>query len=151
MSESRAWAANPDNACAANGVTSDGKPYHYSAAHNGYVYDEPASTGTGDTVTTETTGTQDNARAFYRRDYRKMARLIQSMRHVKGDPYTAKPDQSGIDNIAVYAAGIFGIDADEHPGGPSFSAEKFLAGTQLPVKPDYSDSPDDEEGIFEVE
>jgi hypothetical protein len=33
-------ADNPDNACAANGVTSDGRSYHYSAAHNGYVYDE---------------------------------------------------------------------------------------------------------------
>lgn len=29
-----------DRACAANGVTSDGKRYRYSAAHNGYVYDE---------------------------------------------------------------------------------------------------------------
>ncbi len=26
--------------CARNGVTSDGRRYHYSAAHNGYVFDE---------------------------------------------------------------------------------------------------------------
>jgi hypothetical protein len=37
------WAGNPDNACAANGVTADGRSYHYSA-HNGYVFDEPAIT-----------------------------------------------------------------------------------------------------------
>ena len=35
------WADNPDNACAANGVTADGRSYHYSAGHNGYVLDEP--------------------------------------------------------------------------------------------------------------
>ena len=35
------WAGNPDNACAANGVTSSGRAYHYSAAHNGYVFDRP--------------------------------------------------------------------------------------------------------------
>jgi len=34
------WAANPDNACAANGVTADGRSYHYSSAHNGYVFDD---------------------------------------------------------------------------------------------------------------
>ncbi len=28
--------------CARNGVTSDGRRYHYSSAHNGYVFDEPA-------------------------------------------------------------------------------------------------------------
>ena len=33
-----AWA--DQNACAANGVTSDGRSYHSSAAHNGYVFDE---------------------------------------------------------------------------------------------------------------
>ena len=32
----------PDGqACAANGVTADGRSYHYSAPHNGYVFDEP--------------------------------------------------------------------------------------------------------------
>jgi hypothetical protein len=35
-----AWAQNPDNACAENGVTADGRSYRYSAAHNGYVLDE---------------------------------------------------------------------------------------------------------------
>jgi len=39
-------------ACAANGVTADGRPYHYSAAHNGYVSDElPGDTATRDDVT----------------------------------------------------------------------------------------------------
>ena len=38
-------ADNQDSACAANGVTADGRRFHYSSAHNGYVYDEPAFIG----------------------------------------------------------------------------------------------------------
>lgn len=39
------WAGSGYNACAANGVTADGRSYHYSSAHNGYVFDEPPGRG----------------------------------------------------------------------------------------------------------
>jgi hypothetical protein len=138
------WADNPDNACAANGVTSDGRSYHYSAAHNGYVYDEvsveaafreTASTNTQEenTVSTETTDTQTpettSTRTFYRTDYAKTARLVQSFRHVKCDFHTPKTGEqmARVDGLAAGLAGIFETDAPEH-----FSAEKFMKSTQLP-------------------
>jgi hypothetical protein len=94
-----------------------------------------------DTQTTqaETTST----RTFHRSDYRNAARLVQSMRHVKGDRYTLKPAQQNftVDDLAAKIAAVFLADAPQ-----AFDAAKFLAGTQLPQDPGSTlpDSPPDD-------
>jgi hypothetical protein len=80
------------------------------------------------TVSTETTETV-TTRTFYRSDYAKTARLVQSFRHVKCDFHAPKTveQMARVDGLAAGLAGIFETDAPEH-----FSAEKFMKSTQLP-------------------
>jgi hypothetical protein len=105
-------------------------------------------------MTTETTEqTAEVTRSFHTSDYARMARTIQRMRHVKGDRYTAKADQSRVDYLADGIAAVF---AQDHDG---FDEARFLAGTQLPADPGnvLLDSPpedlDDEDtgDAYEVE
>jgi hypothetical protein len=88
------------------------------------------------------TDTQTATRTFHASDYRKTARLIQSMRHVKGNRYQPKPqaDQDKIDGIVLMWAAIFEEDAASAPGAP-FSKDYFVAGTQLPQAPAFDANP----------
>lgn len=91
---------------------------------------------------TQTTETAEIAstRTFYRSDYARFARAIQRARHVKCDPYTAK-DVISQANVTVLAQAVADIFADDSPD--RFDASKFLAGTQLPAKPDYGQAEDE--------
>jgi hypothetical protein len=67
-------------------------------------------------------------RTFYPSDYARFARALRRARQVQGNPYQAK-DQAHQDKIAGLVnvlAGVFYADSHE------FSAERFIAGTQLP-------------------
>ncbi len=77
----------------------------------------------------ETTETP-TPRTFYRTDYAKNARLIKNMRHVRCQPSTPKDEarMAKVDYLADLVAQQFMLDAPEG----AFSAEKFMAGTQLP-------------------
>lgn len=81
-------------------------------------------------------------RTFYRSDYRRAAKMVQAMRHVQGDRYTAKPQaqQVRVDELASMLSAVFEEDAPEG----KFSPDKFMAGTQLPGKPAYEYSEADE-------
>jgi hypothetical protein len=88
------------------------------------------------------------ARAFYRSDWRKMAQVLKSYRHVRGDIYTAKPEaqQDSVSALVVTIAQIFEADSQAGPG-ETFDAGKFIDGTQLPAKPHYDsiELPEDDE------
>jgi hypothetical protein len=100
-------------------------------------------------VSTETTDTQTSTRTFYRADYKRMARVIQRMRHVKGDRCTAKPQdaQNKITYLAMTMSQYFDQDAPEG----AFDAGKFMAGTQLPQAHQDITDEDLPEGAYEVE
>jgi hypothetical protein len=97
-------------------------------------------------VSTETTQTP-STRTFWKSDYRKAAKLVKGMRHLRCQASTPKPDlQMGrVDSLAAAISQYFEADAPEG----AFSAEKFLAGTQLPQAQsceDTEDDPDEDEG-----
>ena len=103
-----------------------------------------------DTQTAEVTST----RTYHASDYRRMARTIQRMRAVKGNPYQPKDEahQAKIDLFAQTIALAFEVDAAGDPAGIPFSVAAFLAGTQLPTNPAYPsesvllDSPPEDAG-----
>ncbi len=97
-----------------------------------------------ETTETQTIQTAETTRAFYRSDYAKAARLVRNMRHVKCQPGTAKDEasQGKANHLAIVIAEVFAEDAPEG----KFSAEKFLAGTQLPAGNVLMDSPPADEG-----
>jgi hypothetical protein len=95
----------------------------------------------GTPMSTETTSQDTATRAFYRNDYRRAARMLQSMRHVRGDVYTAKDEVSlaKVDTLVHKTAVEFASDSTE------FDPELFFAGTQLPAKPVYTETEDSNE------
>ena len=97
--------------------------------------------------TQETTTSQ--TRTFHGSDYRRAAQLLQGFRHVKGNRYQAKDEtsQAKVDALAALFASAFQADANECPeGGAPFSAEYFLAGTQVPQAPEYDEGYHSHEG-----
>lgn len=108
-------------------------------------------------ITSQTPETTESApeatRTFWRGDYRRTAQLLKSFRHVQYHTYTAKPasSQAIIDVMAAQMADLFAADAPEG----SFDAEKFLAGTQLAPKPEftpaYAGQPDYSQGDPDTE
>jgi hypothetical protein len=93
-------------------------------------FDALAAKAAQDTETAENTAEVTSTRTFYRSDYRNAAKLVQSMRHAKGNRYQPKPqaDQDKIDFLAVALRDSFALDAPEG----AFNEVRFMAGTQLP-------------------
>lgn len=90
-------------------------------------------------------------RTFHPSDYRHTARLLQGMRHVRGNRYQPKGEtaQAKVNALAALFAAAFQADADEDPEGSPFSPEYFLAGTQLPQLPKYDSHPYQENVILD--
>lgn len=85
-------------------------------------------------------------RVFYRSDYRHMARVLQDMRHVRGDRYTGKPEaaQQEVTALALTIGQAFEADAAQACEGCGFDFGKFMAGTDLQAKPVYGEDEDPE-------
>lgn len=85
---------------------------------------------------------QASSRAFCRSDYGRAARLIQAMRHVQGDIYTAKPEaqQDKVSELAVSLATAFALDSSDR-----FDAARFFSASALPVKPQASEPDEDDD------
>lgn len=103
----------------------------------------------------ETQTAETHHRTFYRTDYAKSARLIQSMRHVRCDPHTAKDEasQAKADELATQMALVFAADS------AGFNPVRFVEGSRL-LEPQASETDDDSEpddsdelepGTFDVE
>jgi hypothetical protein len=77
---------------------------------------------------TQTPETTEYQRVFWPSDYRKAARLVRNMRHVRCEPWTPKDaaSQAKADQMATAMAEVFAADCQ------GFSPAVFIDGSRLP-------------------